>query len=148
MYLSKISESTQGCGIKILVKPTDLLNSHNRKQLEQVIVQSYVKAPLLIDGLKHDLRLYMLIVSVDPFIVYLNEEGLARFCTAKYSEPTGKGKIEENAQLTNYTLNKDSENFVLTQEINQINNGSKRTLSSYWKSVTAMNKDTRTVLIY
>ena len=37
--------------------------------------------------------------------------------------------------LTNYSMNKNSENFIYTEELTKINNGSKRTLTSYWKSV-------------
>ena len=39
---------------------------------------------MLIGKKKHDLRIYLLIARVEPFVAFLNEEGLARFCTEDY----------------------------------------------------------------
>ena len=68
-------------------------------------------------------------------MAFLNEEGLARFCTMDYEEPH-KNNLDKNfMHLTNFSINRKSEDFVNTEELNEINTGNKRTLSSYWKSV-------------
>lgn len=51
-------------------------------------MQPYIDRPLLMEKKKFDLRLYVLIASVDPYVCFLNEEGLARYCAEDYQEPT------------------------------------------------------------
>lgn len=45
------------------------------------VVQRYVDPPYLVNGYKVDLRLYVLVVSFKPLIVYIYKDGLARFAT-------------------------------------------------------------------
>lgn len=52
----------------------------------QYVVQEYVDTPLLLDGRKMDLRLYVAVTSYDPLVVYLHEDGLVRLAAEKYNE--------------------------------------------------------------
>ena len=75
------------------------------------IVSKYVGNPHLINGFKYDLRIYVLVTSFSPLKIYVYNQGLVRFCTKKYSNDP-KTRNELCMHLTNYSINKDNENFV------------------------------------
>ena len=74
------------------------------------VVSKYIRKPHLINGLKYDLRLYVLITSYDPLKIYLYEDGLVRFATEKYST-NPKTLKKRFIHLTNYSVNKKAENY-------------------------------------
>lgn len=56
------------------------------------VIQEYIEHPLLIDGYKCDLRVYVLVTSCDPLKIFIYNEGLVRLSAEKYvkpSEPSG-----------------------------------------------------------
>ena len=51
--------------------------------------------PFLIDGFKFDLRIYVLVTSCDPLKIYVYKDGLARFATVHYREPTNNNMVSD-----------------------------------------------------
>ena len=95
-----------GMGIKVINTFKDIPNKKS-----QLCVQSYIKNPFLINNLKFDHRIYVLVTSVVPLRVYIYEEGLTRFATEEYTNDPEQ--IENNfIHLTNFSINKESEKFV------------------------------------
>ena len=53
-----------------------------------MIIQKYITNPMLIQKLKFDLRIYVLVVSVDPLVIYIYNNGLTRLATEEYRVST------------------------------------------------------------
>ena len=71
----------------------------------------YINNPHLINGLKYDLRVYVLVTSFNPLKVYIYTDGLVRFATEKYSnDPAQLSK--KFIHLTNFSVNKKNVKFV------------------------------------
>lgn len=102
------------------------------------LAQRYVPSPLLLDGLKFDLRLYVVVTSIDPLCAYLCKEGLARFCTAKYEEPSAANSSQHYMHLTNYSVNKRSTGYVKSEDPLDVNSqATKRPLSTLLAQIAA-----------
>lgn len=114
---------------------------------QSLTVQRYLSNPLLVNGLKFDLRLYVLLTSIDPircvsslvsrnllhlcFRLYLYEDGLVRFATKPFNtSPTDLG--DKFIHLTNYAVNKDSETFQQNTDPGEFQ-GHKWSLRTFWK---------------
>ena len=99
---------------------------------KDIIIQRYLDKPLLLDGIKFDLRVYVVVVGFNPVQAFLYDEGLARFCTARYEAPTQSNYKKAFMHLTNYSINKTNENYVhpSAEDILLDNDGTKRTLAS------------------
>lgn len=74
----KPEASSQGKGI-FLIKNIDKAPLN-----EPMVIQKYIQNPLLIQGLKFDLRIYVLVVSVEPLVIYIYKDGLTRLATDEY----------------------------------------------------------------
>jgi tubulin polyglutamylase TTLL5 len=79
IWIVKPNASSRGRGIFLLRDLGELPLD------EQSVVCRYVQNPLLIQGLKFDLRVYVLVTSFEPLRAYVYREGLTRFASKPYS---------------------------------------------------------------
>ena len=116
--------SSQGSGIFLIRKPSEIPKN------EQYVVQRYISKPYLIDALKFDLRIYVLLAGIDPLRIYVYKEGMARFATEPYKPPNQQNLGNNFQHLTNYAINKENEKFIFNTSAAEHNVGHKRSLSS------------------
>ena len=74
---------------------------------DPVIVQKYLKNPLLLNGYKFDLRIYVLVTSVNPLEVFIYRDGFGRFSTVPFSLDPNDCK-NKYIHLTNVSIQKYS----------------------------------------
>ncbi|XP_028830659.1 tubulin polyglutamylase TTLL11 isoform X2 [Denticeps clupeoides] len=141
-FIVKPDSGSQGDGIYLIRDPGDLRLLSGSQQLKQAVVQEYIHKPLLVDKLKFDVRLYVLVRSLNPLEIYIAKEGLSRFCTEPYQEPSQKNLTHVFMHLTNYSLNVHSGNFVHSDSCNT---GSKRTFSSILYRLASRGVDIKKV---
>ena len=108
---------------------------------EPMVVSKYIDNPLLINGHKSDLRLYVLVTSYDPLIIYLYEEGLVRFATVKYDH-SDKNLWNPCMHLCNYSINKYHSDYIKSEDPDADDQGHKWSLSAFLKHLKASNIDT------
>lgn len=90
----------QGRGIYLVKDPGDVEHTDN------CVAQRYITNPFLIDDLKFDLRLYVLLMGVNPLRIFLFKDGLVRLATEPYVKPTEDNIGNLFMHLTNYAINK------------------------------------------
>jgi len=96
--------------------------------------------PYLIDNLKFDMRIYVLVYGVDPLRIFVFREGLARFATEEYTGPYGNNLDNLFMHLTNYAINKKSGNFEKNEDSGEDDTGHKRSVSSIFKHIEENEK--------
>ncbi|XP_044899311.1 tubulin polyglutamylase TTLL11 isoform X1 [Felis catus] len=140
-FIVKPDGGCQGDGIYLIKDPSDIRLA-GTLQSRPAVVQEYICKPLLIDKLKFDIRLYVLLKSLDPLEIYIAKDGLSRFCTEPYQEPNPKNLHHIFMHLTNYSLNIHSGNFVHSDSTST---GSKRTFSSVLCRLSSKGVDIKKV---
>ncbi|NXX25973.1 TTL11 polyglutamylase, partial [Nicator chloris] len=138
-FIVKPDGGCQGDGIYLIKDPSDIRLTGSI-QSRPAVVQEYICKPLLVDKLKFDIRLYVLLKSLEPLEIYIAKDGLSRFCTEPYQEPTLKNLHQVFMHLTNYSLNIHSGNFIHS---NSVNTGSKRTFSSILCRLSSRGADVK-----
>ena len=135
-WIVKPPASSQGKGIY-------LVDSINEVPIdENCIISRYIENPLLINNLKFDMRIYVLVSSYEPLRIYMYEEGLVRFASEAYNPNSKKNKY---SHLTNYSLNKHNENFVQNQDFHVDDIGHKWSISALCKHLEADGIDLDTM---
>lgn len=78
VWIVKPANLSRGRGIHLI----DDINEVTSDELS--VISRYISNPLLINGHKFDLRIYVLVTSYEPLKVYVFKEGLARFASETY----------------------------------------------------------------
>ena len=104
----------------------------------------YISNPHLINGLKYDLRVYVVVTSFNPLKIYLYNEGLVRFATQIYSTNI-KDLKKKYIHLTNFSVNKNAPNYVKNKNSNVDGEGSKWSHSALKKKYRELGIDVETL---
>lgn len=123
---------SQGKGIFLATKLENIPNK------EPSVVQEYLNTPYLIDGLKFDMRVYVLVTCCEPLKIFVHREGLIRFATESYRQIDLKHGHNINNQfmhLTNYAINKQSSEFVQATSVDDVKSH-KRSMTQLYKRLS------------
>jgi tubulin polyglutamylase TTLL6/13 len=139
-FIVKPEASCQGKGVFLTRNLDDLLPS------EHYVVQRYIHKPYLIDKLKFDLRIYVMVNGVDPLRVYFFKEGLCRLATYEFEPPTQANLGNLFMHLTNYAINKQNANYQSQGFTEDSETGHKRSLTFALKYIKQQGHDADLVL--
>ncbi|XP_053969960.1 tubulin polyglutamylase TTLL5 isoform X2 [Anastrepha ludens] len=138
-WIVKPAASSRGRGIFIVNTPDQI------PQDEQVLVCKYVLDPLCIDGHKCDLRVYVLVTSFDPLIIYIYEEGLVRLATVKYDRGA-ENLWNPCMHLCNYSINKYHSDYIKPRDAEVEDVGHKWTLSALLRHLKSQGCNTHQLM--
>ena len=93
---------SRGRGIKVISNLAELSYTDN------IVVQKYITNPMLVEGYKFDMRVYVLVTSLYPLEVFLYKEGFARFSTEKFNLDPSHMK-NNYVHLTNFSINRHNQ---------------------------------------
>nr|XP_038036146.1 tubulin polyglutamylase TTLL5 isoform X2 [Anas platyrhynchos] len=134
-WIVKPVASSRGRGVYLINNPNQIVLEDN------ILVSRYISNPLLIDDFKFDVRLYVLVTSYDPLVIYLYEEGLARFATVRYDQAS-KNIKNQFMHLTNYSVNKKSGDYVSCDDPEVEDYGNKWSMSAMLRYLKQEGRDT------
>ncbi|CAF1013286.1 unnamed protein product [Adineta steineri] len=140
VWIIKPVASSQGKGIFLINHPDQVPLDEN------LVISRYIDNPLLIDGYKFDVRIYVAVTSYDPLVAYLYEEGLTRFATVKY-DPNCRSIKNAFMHLTNYSVNKRSHRYVRCDDPDIEDFGNKWSMSAMLRLLKAEGKDTFSLMM-
>lgn len=103
----KPSEAGMGEAVFLVMGRADAERKIGMMRGAGAIAQTYIQRPLLIEGRKCDLRLYLAIVipaPAEPWHTLLFHEGLVRICSEPYAAPSRGNLHHAGAHLTNTAI--------------------------------------------
>ena len=103
---------------------------------ENCVAQKYIANPFLMDDLKFDMRMYVLLYGVNPLRIFLFKDGLVRMATEEYVKPTEENIDNLFMHLTNYAINKKNDNFV--QNVADDSDGDIHDDGTHKRSITSL----------
>ena len=136
VFIAKPEASCQGRGI-FLSRSLDDFDPQ-----EHYVVQKYLTKPFLIDDLKFDLRIYVLVSGISPMRIWIYKEGLCRMATEPYVTPNGANLDNLFMHLTNYAINKKSDKFEYNEDCERDDVGHKRSYTYVLKYLQEQGVDT------
>ncbi|XP_064006135.1 tubulin polyglutamylase TTLL5 isoform X4 [Pogoniulus pusillus] len=139
LWIVKPVASSRGRGVYLINNPNQIVLEDN------ILVSRYISNPLLIDDFKFDVRLYVLVTSYDPLVIYLYEEGLARFATVRYDQAS-KNIKNQFMHLTNYSVNKKSGDYVSCDDPDVEDYGNKWSMSAMLRYLKQEGRDTSALM--
>ena len=86
------------------------------KKCKRLLLQKYIEKPLLYQGRKFDIRLWVLLIGNKPNYVYIFKEGHLKASCLKYNLNSNDPYIH----LTNYSIQKHNSNFSKIEIGNEI----------------------------
>lgn len=157
-WIIKPACGSQGKGIYVTSDIDDIAEDSSN------VVCRYITNPLLINGFKFDLRIYVWITSYEPLRIYCYKEGLVRFASEEY-EHFDENKLQEwydddeetnyysnqkenkswkkkrFAHLTNYSINKKNNKFIQNASLEQDDVGGKWSMSALCRHMKTIGID-------
>lgn len=106
IWIMKPVALSRGRGISLVNALSDVVYG------EQVVIQEYIANPLLLDGYKFDLRLYVLVTSFNPLEAFFYEDGFVRLCTRPYEDADLSNLF---VHLTNSSIQKANQDAIETR---------------------------------
>jgi tubulin polyglutamylase TTLL5 len=148
IWIMKPVSSSRGRGISLVdslseiranplsVAPSHVPLSH---AVPSLVVQRYIMRPLLVEGHKFDLRLYVVVTHINPLEVYLYREGFARFSKFPFSSSTST-LSDRFIHLTNSSVQKDHPSALPFRD-DQADGDSKISLASLKRRLASVGID-------
>ncbi|KAH9513196.1 Tubulin polyglutamylase ttll5 [Bulinus truncatus] len=143
-YILKPVGLSRGRGVTLITTPKEALRKTEAGKRN--VVCKYIHNPLLLNGYKFDLRIYVAVTSFDPLVIYMYKEGLTRFATVQYN-------LESDTfhnlcmHLTNYSINITNEDYVRNSDPEIEDFGNKWSLGALLRYLRSIGKDTRAIMV-